>query len=252
MSNDTAVTKNDAFWKEYSKTNTAYVKKPTAGLNGLTAIDAYYMFQRATEAFGMCGSGWGYDIQSEEYREGGPILNKDKTETIDHECNHILKVRLWYMIDGKRCEIEHFGVTKYKSQNRYGVVADEEAPKKSLTDAIKKCLSMLGFCAEVYQGKFDDEYYKQSADARSQAEESDERDELVQSEVDSITEWTKKEIKSAESVDNFSVFMKSMANIGPKIIMKCKPLGINPNPIIALCKASIETRKQLETKEGTE
>jgi hypothetical protein len=156
------------------------------------------------------------------------------------------------MIDGKRCEIEHFGVTKYKSQNRYGVVADEEAPKKSLTDAIKKCLSMLGFCAEVYQGKFDDEYYKQSADARSQAEESDERDELVQSEVDSITEWTKKEIKSAESVDNFSVFMKAMANIGPKIIMKCKPLGINPNPIIALCKASIETRKQLETKEGTE
>jgi hypothetical protein len=251
MSNETAVTKNDAFWKEYSKTNTAYVKKPEKGLNGLTAIDAYYMFQRATEAFGMCGSGWGYDIKSEEYRESGPIMNADKTETIDHECDHILRVCLWYMLDGKRCEIEHFGITKYKTKNKWGVVTDEEAPKKSLTDAIKKCLSMLGFCAEVYQGKFDDANYKQSADVRSQVEESDERDELVQSEVDSITEWTSNQIKSAEGVPNFTVFMSAMDNIAKKIITKCKPLGINPNPIVSLCKASIETRKQSEPKEGT-
>jgi hypothetical protein len=251
MSNDTAVTKNDAFWKEYSNINTAYLKKPESGMNGLMAIDGYYMFKRATEAFGMCGSGWGYEIKSEEYREGAPILNKDKTETIDTECNHILKICFWYMLDGKRCEIEHFGITKYKSQNRYGVVTDEEAPKKSLTDAIKKCLSMLGFCAEVYMGLFKDEDYKQSADIRSQLEESDQRDELVQSEVKTITEWATTQINSAEGVPNFTVFMTAMDNIAKKIVTKCKPLGINPNPIIALCKTSIETRKQSEPQEGT-
>ena len=246
MTKETPVTKNDAFWKEYSVTNTAYISKPEKGLQGLTAIDAYYMFQRATEAFGMCGSGWGYEIKNEEYRESGPIMNADKTKTIDHECDHILRVCLWYMLDGKRCEIEHFGITKYKSKNKWGVVTDEEAPKKSLTDAIKKCLSMLGFCSEVYMGRFDDVNYKQSADARSQIEESDNRDELVTTEMNKITDWVHTQIEASDKVANYTVFMSVMKNIGEKIVIKCRPLAINPNPIVALCKTAIEARNQEE------
>lgn len=37
---------------------------------------------------------------------------------------------------------------------------DGEAKKKSLTDSIKKALSMLGFSADIFLGWFDSEEYK--------------------------------------------------------------------------------------------
>ncbi|WP_434771820.1 hypothetical protein [Pseudomonas entomophila] len=41
------------------------------------------------------------------------------------------------------------------------MTTDGEAPKKSLTDAIKKALSMLSFSADVFLGLFDDNAYVQ-------------------------------------------------------------------------------------------
>ena len=39
---------------------------------------------------------------------------------------------------------------------------DDEATKKALTNSICKGLSYLGFSADVYEGKFDDDKYVQA------------------------------------------------------------------------------------------
>ncbi|MEX7116228.1 hypothetical protein AB2C39_33685, partial [Pseudomonas aeruginosa] len=43
--------------------------------------------------------------------------------------------------------------------SKWGITTDTEAPKKSLTDAVKKSLAMLGFSADIFLGLFDDRDY---------------------------------------------------------------------------------------------
>jgi hypothetical protein len=47
---------------------------------------------------------------------------------------------------------------------------DDEAPKKSLTDAVGKCLSLLGFAADVHMGLWDGDKY--TAEAAKQKPET--------------------------------------------------------------------------------
>lgn len=149
---------NTKLWSKFSKTDPVHVKPPTKGTSGLSSIDAYYVFQQATKAFGPCGIGWGYEETSEEYQSGEPIIN-DAGEIVGSVINHIMRIKLWYKIDGEKGEIPAIGSTKYLQSTKYGMKSDEEAAKKSLTDAIKKALSMLGFCSDVYMGKFEDSNY---------------------------------------------------------------------------------------------
>ena len=51
---------------------------------------------------------------------------------------------------------------------------DEEAPKKSITDAMTKCLSLLGFAAEIHLGLYDDNKY--ASDRQREAGKSDQPD----------------------------------------------------------------------------
>ena len=55
------------------------------------------------------------------------------------------------------------------------MTTDGEAPKKSLTDAIKKALSMLGFSADVFLGMFDDVNYVQQLQAEQAIEQAEDR-----------------------------------------------------------------------------
>lgn len=72
---------------------------------------------------------------------------------------HKVHARLWYVLDGVRGEVEQFGQTQIVGKNKNGFYTDEEAPKKSLTDAMSKCLSLLGFSADIHLGLYDDNKY---------------------------------------------------------------------------------------------
>src|SRR5690606_33640239 len=61
--------------------------------------------------------------------------------------------------NGERGEVVQFGQTTFVGRNKNGFFTDEEAPKKSLTDAMSKCLSLLGFSADIHLGRFDDNKY---------------------------------------------------------------------------------------------
>lgn len=149
---------NLALWESVQATDPDYTKSfsRSGGFRG-TAINHTYQQKRSTQAFGPKGLGWGSKILDEKYQEGAPILHKD--QVIGREIVHVVRIELWYVLDGNRGSTEAFGQTTFVGQNKHGVYTDEEAPKKSLTDAESKALASLGFSADVHLGLFDDNKY---------------------------------------------------------------------------------------------
>ena len=239
---------NMALWSEVSKTSTKYIK---GGQKGLSSIDSYYMFQQATKAFGICGIGWGYEILEEEYREGVDIVNKNKDsakysvgQVLGKETNHIVKIKLWFKVDGQTGSVVNYGVTPAVYGSKWGVTTDEEAPKKSLTDAIKKCLSMLGFSADVYMGKFEDSDYRQGAEIRTQIEESDDADKEQIRAIHEFEQWLDNEITAAQKVRSEQAFINTMQAIYKKSQTKCQAIGINPTDHLAKITNLVDERKE--------
>lgn len=127
---------NMAIWDAVSETDPSHTKKVNQR-GGFTAIDAHYQIMNATKQFGPVGVGWGYDVI--------------KLERMDQFV--IAHVQMWHG-DRTNC----FGPVLGCSE-MFGNRPDGDAPKKATTDAITKGLSQLGFNADVFLGKFDDNKY---------------------------------------------------------------------------------------------
>lgn len=149
---------NMRVWDKVEKTDPKYTKQFSrgGGFKG-TATNATYLARKATEMFGPCGTGWGINVLSEEVLTGAPHVIEG--QVVAHDMIHKVHARLWYVLDGKRGEVEQFGQTQIVGRNKNGFYTDEEAPKKSLTDAMSKCLSLLGFSADIHLGLYDDNKY---------------------------------------------------------------------------------------------
>ncbi|WET16962.1 transcription termination factor [Yersinia intermedia] len=167
-------------WKSVQRTDPRFTKPVEGAGYVATSINAEYMFMRATEVFGPIGEGWGYTILEEKMLSGAPMseaiyddnkkyvgnrLIRDADGTLICEQNHSIKIQFWYSVEGDvRGEIESYGATPYMYKTNKGIKADSEVIKKSLTDAIKKALSMLGFSADVWLGMHDNPEYKAEND----------------------------------------------------------------------------------------
>lgn len=149
---------NLELWKKVQKTDPDYTKafSKGGGFKG-TSINPTYNNKKATEIFGLCGIGWGVDVLKEYYQEGAPIFI-DKV-AICKEVIHVVDIIFWYNWNGERGEVPSVGQTTFVGSNKYGCFTDEEAPKKSRTDAVTKALSMLGFSADIFLGMYDDSKY---------------------------------------------------------------------------------------------
>ncbi|QIC16447.1 hypothetical protein G3341_12470 [Providencia vermicola] len=166
---------NLSIWKRVQRTDARFTK-PLEGMGFVgTSINSNYMFMRATEIFGPIGEGWGYEVLEEKFIDGKPLVEpvldernkqvatrflRDGDGSLFCEQNHSIKIRFWYIIECEtRGEFESYGATPYRYQTQYGMKVDGEAIKKSLTDAIKKALSMLGFSSDVFMGMHDNPEY---------------------------------------------------------------------------------------------
>ena len=166
---------NLSIWKRVQRTDPRFTK-PLEGMGFIgTSINSNYMFMRATEIFGPIGEGWGYEVLEEKFIDGKPLVEpvldernkqvatrflRDGDGALFCEQNHSIKIRFWYIIECEtRGEFESYGATPYRYQTNYGIKVDGEAIKKSLTDAIKKALSMLGFSSDVFMGMHDNPEY---------------------------------------------------------------------------------------------
>lgn len=166
---------NLSIWKRVQRTDPRFTK-PLEGMGFIgTSINSTYMFMRATEIFGPIGEGWGYEVLEEKFIDGKPLVEpvldernkqvatrflRDGDGSLFCEQNHSIKIRFWYIIECEtRGEFESYGATPYRYQTNYGIKVDGEVIKKSLTDAIKKALSMLGFSSDVFMGMHDNPEY---------------------------------------------------------------------------------------------
>ena len=157
---------NLSLWESVQATDPNYTKafNRSGGFRG-TAINHTYQQKRATQAFGPKGLGWGSRILDEKYAEGAPIVHPQHG-VIGREIIHVVRIELWYLREGQRGSVEAFGQTTFVGSNKHGTFTDEEAPKKSLTDAESKALSALGFSADVHMGLFDDSKYVNDLSAK--------------------------------------------------------------------------------------
>ncbi|EPR0364692.1 hypothetical protein ACUZB4_005410, partial [Klebsiella pneumoniae] len=165
---------NLALWKRVFKTDERFTKAFTQNGGG-TSINGTYLTMLATREFGLKGSGWGVDILEERFDDGAPItrtvkgtdgnntweLISDGNGGFLTEKHHVIKIRLWYLVNDVRGEEYAYGCTPYISGSKYGPICDGEAAKKSLTDATKKALSGLGFSGDIFMGLYDNLEYRQ-------------------------------------------------------------------------------------------
>ncbi len=153
---------NLSLWSAVQQTDPKFTKEFNrgGGFKG-TAINPTWLARRATETFGPIGIGWGYNIQDEAYQKGHTIVSEDG-RALGEVIIHKIRLEVWYIWQGQLGRVTQFGQTEFVGKNKNGFFTDEEAPKKSLTDALSKCLSLLGFAADVHMGLFDDNKYVNS------------------------------------------------------------------------------------------
>lgn len=148
-------------WNSVCVTDPKAVKAITGKSYKGNSPRPYWVIQRATEVFGPCGLGWGVEILSERFERFGD------------ESLHVAQVRVWYELDGKRGVIEQMGQTRAEYISASGKhIVDEDAPKKSVTDGMVKCLSMLGFAGDIFSGQWDDSKYVAWAGQETQRREA--------------------------------------------------------------------------------
>ena len=146
---------NMDLWASVSITDPKKVKPITGKSYKGSSPQPYWLVQRATETFGPCGLGWGIEIVQQGFQQCN-------AETMMHYAT----VRVWYMQDGKKCSVEHMGGTMAMYKTNAGkMVYDEDAPKKSVTDAMVKALSFIGFAGDIFSGIWDDWKYQEMAAA---------------------------------------------------------------------------------------
>jgi hypothetical protein len=138
----------------------------------------YWIIERATETFGPCGIGWGIEVVNDRFERFG-----------DTESLHVALVRVWYMLDGKRGQIEQMGQTRSSYMSNAGkFLVDEDAPKKSVTDGMVKCLSMLGFAGDIFSGQWDDSKYVEWAAEETRRRETPTLNDKQVSEITGLLE----------------------------------------------------------------
>jgi hypothetical protein len=130
---------NMELWDSVEKTDPDQTKH-VSQRGGFTSINAHYQMKIATEKFGPVGKGWGWDVE----------LSFPENHTV------LARITLWY--EKREQVVIQYGQKKMNSSNG----PDEDAVKKAVTDGLTKCLSYLGFNADVFLGKFDDIEYVQN------------------------------------------------------------------------------------------
>lgn len=182
------MTDNLALWNAVETTPPSQTKPITGKSYQGTSPKPHYLVHKATETFGPCGIGWGFTIEDERIEEGA-----------GGERMHIARVKVWFKWNGERGEVEHIGGTQFSGTRRNGnPFTDEDAPKKSVTDALVKALSMIGFAGDIFMGRYDDSKYV--SDLRDDERQADKPKAVSAAEMKRSLEEIERELLDCESI----------------------------------------------------
>ncbi len=189
-------------WEQVSVTDPRHTKEVSFGRK-FTAIDAHYQVQSATEVFGPVGQGWGYTTHY------GEIHSQDGRVMV--WCD----LGFWYQLEGEEWEgnpgrKERYGFGPIRGASELvGLDSkgkpkrpDTDAYKKAMTDALTKALSHLGFNADVFLGKFDDNKYVQERKKDVEAEQSAAAQEYEQTKAKLV-----KQVQASKSPDQIDAIL---------------------------------------------
>lgn len=230
---------NMHIWDQVYKTDPAATKNATVSGQKITSISGQHMIKRATEVFGPVGIGWGWSVVEERFDQGGPVRTENG-EIIGHELGHTLRIKLWYEMDGKRGEVEQYGCTPFAYRSKYGITTDTEAPKKSLTDAVKKALSMLGFSADIFMGMFDDLDYVAERMAEAQVEKAEDQEAEIERQKQERLEWLEASVNTMMG----AVSMYELNKLNAKFSRSADRRG-DKSHVLRLARAFEERKAQL-------
>jgi len=156
---------NKMLWERVYTTDPKAVKPITGKQYKGNSPKPYWIVERLTDEFGPCGKGWGFTIISER------MERLSETDIL-----HIAVIDFWYRLENSECHIQQIGQTKASYLSSASkLIVDEDAPKKSVTDALVKCASYIGFAGDIFDGRWDDSKYVAEANrewrARDKANE---------------------------------------------------------------------------------
>ena len=144
-------------WSRFADIDPAFTKPITGKDYRGTSPNPHYVIQCLTEMFGPVGVGFGWEVEQDEFTPIG--------EEVLHWC----RIRFWHT--DRSNGFSAYGQTKALMKTKNGLRLDEDAPKKSLTDAITKAASQIGIAANIFLGRWDDSKYVAEVNAEYRQEE---------------------------------------------------------------------------------
>jgi hypothetical protein len=138
------MSENLKLWNAVQVTDPKFTKKANVKGNNITSICPHYQVMKATEQFGIYGKDWGF-----------------KSLDIDYNLAHVAGVGMvtvkgvFFFPGGEFPILNSISLWRDNAMTK----ADDQFAKKAETDMLTKALSKLGFNADIYLGKYDDERY---------------------------------------------------------------------------------------------
>lgn len=217
---------NLSIWNDVQETAPSGTKNGRVSGQNITSINGTYMVKRATEQFGPIGKGWGYNILEDVLVDAGPLIHNG--EEVCRGMLHTIKLELWYKQGEEQFSVVHYGHTPYIYRSKNGPLVDWEAPKKSLTDAIKKCLSMLGFSADIFLGMYDDQDYRSAMEVKEGIQKAEDTDAAMAEEANNLRDEVEKMAEGYDLAPNGSALKIMHRNNINSIDRKAPAIGMNP------------------------
>ena len=186
--------KNMLLWNKVSKTNPKNTKTVKFG-RSFTAIDPHSQVMEATRMFGPAGSGWGWYIKQVEYLPTNEVA---------------ILITLWH---GNK---EQAGLYIDKADTR----KDGDCMKKATTDGLTKCLSYLGFNADIFLGLYDDNKYVAAMTAEFN-QKDDPKHAGMKAKADAII----KKLEAADSLKELNIVRDASRNDVKDIMLFSKSIA---------------------------
>jgi len=133
---------NLKLWKAVEKTNPNYTKQANVKGNKITSIAPQYQIMNVTEQFGIYGQTWGFKSMDFDY-------------TLVPSLGLVVLHAIFYFPNGE-FPIKN-AISLFMDNAKTKV--DDNFAKKVETDTLTKAISKLGFNADIFMGKFDDQRY---------------------------------------------------------------------------------------------